>query len=124
VQTLFRILKYNKNKDMNEKYYVVFDGTSAYIVGEEDIKEIETNKFAIEEIYGPSNFYVECQPSLNLSKSIYKKHEKTHNSPQKTTKKLINLVRKQKYYIFIMEQHVFNSCYGVGAKQARVQSLH
>jgi hypothetical protein len=68
--------------------------------------------------------YVECQPSLNLSKSIYKKHEKTHNSPQKTTKKLINLVRKQKYYIFIMEQHVFNSCYGVGAKQARVQSLH
>jgi hypothetical protein len=26
---------------MNEKYYVVFDGTSAYIVGEEDIKEIE-----------------------------------------------------------------------------------
>jgi hypothetical protein len=38
---------------MNEKYYVVFDGTSAYIVGEEDIKEIETNPFAIEEIYGP-----------------------------------------------------------------------
>jgi hypothetical protein len=44
VQTLFRILKYNKKKDMNEKYYVVFDGTSAYIVGEEDIKEIETNQ--------------------------------------------------------------------------------
>jgi hypothetical protein len=53
VQTLFRILKYNKNKDMNEKYYVVFDGTSAYIVGEEDIKEIESDPFAIEEIYGP-----------------------------------------------------------------------
>jgi hypothetical protein len=104
---------------MNEKYYVIFDGTSAYIVGEEDIKEIESDPFAIE-----ANFYVECQPSLNLSKSIYKKHEKTHNSPKKTTKKLINLVRKQKYYIFIMEQHVFNSCYGVGAKQARVQSLH
>jgi hypothetical protein len=45
VQTLFRILKYNKNKDMNEKYYVVFDGTSAYIVGEEDIKEIESDPF-------------------------------------------------------------------------------
>jgi hypothetical protein len=61
VQTLFRILKYNKNKDMNEKYYVVFDGTSAYIVGEEDIKEIETNKFAIEEIYGPFETFEEAQ---------------------------------------------------------------
>jgi hypothetical protein len=38
---------------MNEKYYVIFDGTSAYIVGEEDIKEIESDPFAIEEIYGP-----------------------------------------------------------------------
>ena len=61
MQTLFRILKYNKNKDMNEKYYVVFDGTSAYIVGEEDIKEIETNKFTIEEIYGPFNTFEEAQ---------------------------------------------------------------
>jgi hypothetical protein len=71
VQTLFRILKYNKNKDMNEKYYVVlisvrnFKGyrwnTSAYIVGEEDIKEIETNPFAIEEIYGPFNTFEEAQ---------------------------------------------------------------
>ena len=46
---------------MNEKYYVIFDGTSAYIVGEEDIKEIETNKFTIEEIYGPFNTFEEAQ---------------------------------------------------------------
>jgi hypothetical protein len=52
-----------------------------------------------EEWYIP-NFYVECQPSLNLSKSIYKKHEKTHNSPQKTTKKLINLVRNKILHIY------------------------
>jgi hypothetical protein len=38
---------------MNEKYYVIFDGTSAYVAGEEDIKEIETNPFAIEIVYGP-----------------------------------------------------------------------
>jgi len=45
---------------MNEKYYVVFDGTSAYIVGEEDIKEIETNPFAIEIIYGPFETFEEA----------------------------------------------------------------
>ena len=45
---------------MNEKYYVVFDGTSAYIVGEEDIKEIETNPFAIEIVYGPFETFEEA----------------------------------------------------------------
>jgi len=38
---------------MNEKYYVIFDGTSAYVAGEEDIQEIENNPFAIEIVYGP-----------------------------------------------------------------------
>lgn len=45
---------------MNEKYYVVFDGTSAYVVGEEDIKEIETNPFAIEIVYGPYETFEEA----------------------------------------------------------------
>ena len=38
---------------MDEKYYVIFDGTSAYVADEEEIQEIETNPFAIEIVYGP-----------------------------------------------------------------------
>ena len=45
---------------MNEKYYVVFDGTSAYIVGEEDYREIETNPFAMEIVYGPFEAFEEA----------------------------------------------------------------
>ena len=45
---------------MNEKYYVVFDGTSAYVAGEEEIKEIEADQFAIEEIYGPFESFEEA----------------------------------------------------------------
>ena len=58
---------------MNEKYYVVFDGTSAYIVGEEDIKEIETNPFAIEIIYGPFETFEEAidrEEELNMTLGI------------------------------------------------------
>ena len=36
-----------------ESYYVVFDGSSAYVVGSDDIDNIETDPFAMEEIYGP-----------------------------------------------------------------------
>jgi hypothetical protein len=46
---------------MNEKYYVVFDGTSAYIVGREEIQKIESDPFATEEIYGPFNTFEEAQ---------------------------------------------------------------
>lgn len=59
-QNKFCILKYKKNKDMNEKYYVVFDGTSAYIVGKEEIEEIESDPFAIEIVYGPFNTFEEA----------------------------------------------------------------
>ena len=45
---------------MDEKYYVVFDGTSAYVVGEEDIKEIEADPFAIEIVYGPFEKFEEA----------------------------------------------------------------
>ena len=45
---------------MNEKYYVVFDGTSAYMVGEEELQEIETNPFAIEIVYGPFETFEEA----------------------------------------------------------------
>ena len=38
---------------MNEKYYVIFDGTSAYVADKEEIQEIENNPFAIEIVYGP-----------------------------------------------------------------------
>ena len=45
---------------MDEKYYVVFDGTSAYVVGEEDIKEIEADPFAIEIVYGTFETFEEA----------------------------------------------------------------
>ena len=45
---------------MDEKYYVIFDGTSAYVVGEEDIKEIEADPFAIEIVYGPFETFEEA----------------------------------------------------------------
>ena len=45
---------------MDEKYYVVLDGTSAYVVGEEDIKEIEADPFAIEIVYGPFETFEEA----------------------------------------------------------------
>ena len=45
---------------MNEKYYVIFDGTSAYVADEEEIQEIETNPFAIEIIYGPFETFEEA----------------------------------------------------------------
>ena len=58
---------------MNEKYYVVFDGTSAYIVGEEEVQEIETNPFAIEIIYGPFETFEEAidkEEELNMTLGI------------------------------------------------------
>ena len=58
---------------MNEKYYVVFDGTSAYVAGEEDIQEIETNTFAIEIVYGPFESYQEAidrEEALNMTLGI------------------------------------------------------
>ena len=45
---------------MDEKYYVVFDGTSAYVAGEEDIKKIEADPFAIEIVYGPFETFKEA----------------------------------------------------------------
>ena len=36
-----------------ESYYVVFDGTSAYVVGSNDITAIESDPYAMESIYGP-----------------------------------------------------------------------
>jgi hypothetical protein len=45
---------------MNEKYYVIFDGTSAYVADEEEIQEIETNPFAIEIVYGPFETFEEA----------------------------------------------------------------
>jgi hypothetical protein len=58
---------------MNEKYYVVFDGTSAYVVGEEDIREIETNPFALEIVYGPFESFREAidrEEALNMTLGI------------------------------------------------------
>ena len=58
---------------MNEKYYVVFDGTSAYVVGEEDIREIETNPFALEIVYGPFETLEEAidrEEALNMTLGI------------------------------------------------------
>jgi len=58
---------------MNEKYYVVFDGTSAYVVGEEDIREIETNPFALEIVYGPFASFQEAidrEEALNMTLGI------------------------------------------------------
>jgi hypothetical protein len=58
---------------MNEKYYVVFDGTSAYVAGEEDIREIETNPFAIEIVYGPFETFEEAvdrEEALNMTLGI------------------------------------------------------
>jgi len=58
---------------MNEKYYVVFDGTSAYIVGEEEVQEIETNPFAIEIIYGPFETFekaIDKEEELNMTLGI------------------------------------------------------
>jgi len=45
---------------MDEKYYVIFDGTSAYVADEEEIQEIETNPFAIEIVYGPFETFEEA----------------------------------------------------------------
>ena len=58
---------------MNEKYYVIFDGTSAYVAGEEDIKEIETNPFAKEIVYGPFETIEEAidrEEALNMTLGI------------------------------------------------------
>jgi hypothetical protein len=38
---------------MNEKYYVVFDGTSAYVAEKGEVDAIESDPFAIEIVYGP-----------------------------------------------------------------------
>ena len=45
---------------MNEKYYVIFDGTSAYVADKEEIQEIENNPFAIEIVYGPFETFEEA----------------------------------------------------------------
>jgi hypothetical protein len=38
---------------MNEKYYVVFDGTSAYVAEKGEVDAIESDPFSIEIVYGP-----------------------------------------------------------------------
>ena len=45
---------------MNEKYYVIFDGTSAYVADKEEIQEIESDPFAIEIVYGPFETFEEA----------------------------------------------------------------
>ena len=58
---------------MNEKYYVVFDGTSAYVAEKEDIREIENNPFAIEIVYGPFETFEEAvdrEEALNMTLGI------------------------------------------------------
>ena len=72
---------------------------------------------------GMSRIFMLSAKPLQLSSKVYtkttKKREKTQKNYKKITKNYKTLVKKQKNYIFIMEQHVFNSCYGVGAKQAK-----
>jgi hypothetical protein len=69
-------------------------------------------------------FIVNVQTSLHLPQKYIQKSQKPTENYQNSTKNNKNLARKQRDGIFIIEQHVFNSCYGVGAKQAKVQSLH
>jgi hypothetical protein len=45
---------------MNEKYYVIFDGTSAYVAEKGEVDAIESDPFAIEEIYGPFETFEEA----------------------------------------------------------------
>lgn len=59
---------------MKENYYVVFDGTSAYIVGSDDINDIETDPYATESVYGPFNTFEEAldrEDEINLEMGIY-----------------------------------------------------
>ena len=57
-----------------ESYYVVFDGTSAYVVGSSDIIAIETDPYATESIYGPFATFQEAadrEDEINHEAGIY-----------------------------------------------------
>ena len=45
---------------MDEKYYVVFDGTSAYVAEKGEVDAIESDPFAIEIVYGPFETFEEA----------------------------------------------------------------
>ena len=57
-----------------ESYYVVFDGTSAYVVGSDDIIAIETDPYAMESIYGPFATFPQAadrEDEINREAGIY-----------------------------------------------------
>ena len=59
---------------MKSSYYVVFDGTSAYVVDQCDIDSIETDPFATESVYGPFDTFEEAsdrEDEINHEAGVY-----------------------------------------------------
>ena len=59
---------------MKVSYYVVFDGTSAYVADSNDIAHIETDPYAVESVYGPFDTFEEAsdrEDEINHEAGIY-----------------------------------------------------
>ena len=59
---------------MKESYYVVVDGTSAYVVDSNNIDNIETDPYATESVYGPFDTFEEAsdrEDEINHEAGVY-----------------------------------------------------
>ena len=59
---------------MKSSYYVVFDGTSAFVVDSNDIDNIETDPYAMESVYGPFDTFEEAsdrEDEINREAGVY-----------------------------------------------------